>query len=106
MCGRYTLHHDGEALSSHFSVNFGKAMPRYNLAPSERVRFVFSNADERRQAGVARWGLVPHWSKTGSTETPLFNARGETVLHKPAFRNAFVRGRCLVPASGWLRVET
>ncbi len=101
MCGRYTLHHDGTELSSHFSVDFGKVVPRYNLAPTERVRFVFSNADERRQAGVARWGLVPHWSKTGTTETPLFNARSETVLQKPAFRNAFVRGRCLLPASGW-----
>lgn len=32
---------------------------------------------------------------------PLFNARSETVLEKPAFRNAFVRVRCLIPASGW-----
>ena len=32
---------------------------------------------------------------------PLFNARNETVLEKPAFRNAFIRGRCLIPASGW-----
>lgn len=101
MCGRYTLHHDDAELSSHFSVDFGKVVPRYNLAPTERVRFIFSNADERRQAGVARWGLVPHWSKTGTTETPLFNARSETVLQKSAFRDAFIRGRCLVPASGW-----
>ncbi len=101
MCGRYTLHHNGEALSLHFSVDFGKVVPRYNLAPTERVRFIFSNADECRQVGSACWGLVPHWSKTGTTETPLFNARSETVLQKPAFRDAFIRGRCLIPASGW-----
>ena len=44
---------------------------------------------------------MPHRSKTGTTETPLFNARSETVLQKPAFRDAFVRSRCLIPASGW-----
>jgi putative SOS response-associated peptidase YedK len=101
MCGRYTLHYDRKVLEEHFKVNVDSLLPRYNLVPTERIKFVFSNADEQRQAGVARWGLVPHWSKTGTTETPLFNARGETVLQKPAFRNAFVRGRCLVPASGW-----
>jgi putative SOS response-associated peptidase YedK len=101
MCGRYTLHHDKKALEEHFKVGFGPLHPRYNLAPAERIKFIFSNANERRQAGSARWGLVPHWSKTGTTEVPLFNARRETVLQKPAFRDAFVRGRCLVPASGW-----
>jgi putative SOS response-associated peptidase YedK len=101
MCGRYTLHHDGEVLSLHFGVPFLAAPPRYNLAPTERIKFIFSNADECRQAGVAHWGFIPHWSKTGTTETPIFNARSETVLQNPAFRDAFIRGRCLVPASGW-----
>ncbi len=101
MCGRYTLHHDRKALEEHFEADFGPLFPCYNLAPTERIKFIFSNADEHRQAGVARWGLVPHWSKTGTTETLLFNARRETVLQKPAFRDAFVRGRCLIPASGW-----
>jgi putative SOS response-associated peptidase YedK len=101
MCGRYTLHHDKKALEEHFKVDFGPLLPRYNLAPTERIKFIFSNADERRQAGVVRWGFVPHWSRTGTTETPLFNARSETVLQKPAFRDAFIRGRCLIPASGW-----
>ena len=101
MCGRYTLHADKEALSRQFGLDFGEVRPHYNLAPTERIRFVFSNANEARQAGFARWGLVPHWSKTGTTETPLFNARSETVLQKPAFKSAFVRGRCLIPANGW-----
>ena len=101
MCGRYTLHVDKEALSRQFGLDFGEVAPRYNLAPTERIRFVFSNASEQRQAGFARWGLVPHWSKTGSTEKPLFNARSETVLEKPTFKSACARGRCLIPASGW-----
>jgi len=101
MCGRYTLHHSEETLSAHFAVSFRDSSPRYNLTPTERVRFIFSNANEQRQLGHAHWGLVPHWSKTGKTDKPLFNARAETVLQKPAFCDAFIRGRCLIPASGW-----
>ena len=49
----------------------------------------------------ARWGLVPHWAKDPSIARQCFNARGETVHEKPAFRDAFRRSRVLVPASGW-----
>lgn len=101
MCSRYTLHHDSEVLTEHFGVAFRAIPPRYNLAPTERVRSSSRNYSEHRQEGGARWGLVSHWSKTGTTDMPLFNARSETVLEKPAFQNAFIRGRCLVPASGW-----
>jgi putative SOS response-associated peptidase YedK len=108
MCGRYSLYHPEEMLSEHFQVPFPTLSPRYNLAPTQNIAFIFQNAEEARQAGRARWGLIPHWSKQGDTRSPLFNARSETVLEKPAFKQAFIRGRCLVPASGWfewLRLE-
>jgi putative SOS response-associated peptidase YedK len=39
----------------------------------------------------------------------LINARAETILEKPAFKNAFRRRRCLIPADGyyeWSQSET
>ena len=49
-----------------------------------------------------RWGLIPWWWKKAAKDTPsTFNARAETVAHKPIFRDAFKRGRCIVPASGY-----
>lgn len=54
MCGRYTLHHGRNALAERFNVDFGPLFPRYNLAPTERINFVFSNADEQRRVGYAR----------------------------------------------------
>jgi putative SOS response-associated peptidase YedK len=54
-----------------------------------------------RQLRVVRWGLVPSWAKDVSIGSRLINARSETVAEKPAFRRAFARRRCLLPADGY-----
>ena len=48
-----------------------------------------------------RWGLVPSWAKDPSIGSRLINARMETVTEKPAFRRAFAKRRCLLPADGY-----
>jgi putative SOS response-associated peptidase YedK len=48
-----------------------------------------------------RWGLLPSWVKDPKTFPLLINARGESVLDKPAFRNAVKRRRCLIPTDGF-----
>jgi putative SOS response-associated peptidase YedK len=55
-----------------------------------------------------RWGLVPFWAKDVSIGDKLINARAETVTEKPAYRRAFERRRCIIPADGfyeWRAVE-
>jgi putative SOS response-associated peptidase YedK len=54
-----------------------------------------------RELRVVRWGLVPFWAKDPSIGSRLINARAETVASKPAFRRAFARRRCLLPADGY-----
>jgi putative SOS response-associated peptidase YedK len=51
--------------------------------------------------GLLRWGLVPSWAKEPELGSRLINARSETVAEKPAFKGAFRRRRCLVPADGY-----
>jgi putative SOS response-associated peptidase YedK len=48
-----------------------------------------------------RWGLIPFWAKDEKIGYRTINARAETVDSKPAFRAAFRRRRCLIPASGF-----
>lgn len=48
-----------------------------------------------------RWGLLPAWVKDPRKFTLVINARAETILEKPAFKNAIKRRRCLIPADGY-----
>ncbi len=58
-------------------------------------------ASAERQLRVVRWGLVPFWAKDVKIGSRMINARAETVAEKPAFRRAFAKRRCLLPADGY-----
>lgn len=101
MCGRYTITSAPEALRALFGYpeqpNFP---PRYNVAPTQPIPIVRLQDGERHFA-LVRWGLIPSWVKDPNNFALLLNARGESVVEKPAFRNAMKRRRCLVPADGF-----
>jgi putative SOS response-associated peptidase YedK len=46
----------------------------------------------------ARWGLINSWAKDAKSSFKPINARTETIDKSPAFRSAFKKHRCLVPA--------
>jgi putative SOS response-associated peptidase YedK len=48
-----------------------------------------------------RWGLLPSWVKDPKAFSLIVNARGESVIDKPAFRAAMKYRRCLIPADGF-----
>jgi putative SOS response-associated peptidase YedK len=76
--------------------------PDYNIAPTTRRPIVrISRSRGGRVVEPLKWGLVPSWAKDQAIGSKLFNARAETLATKPAFRSAFSRRRCLVPADGW-----
>ena len=109
MCGRYVIISTPEAIRALFGYgeqpNFP---PRYNVAPTQPIPIV-RLADGKRSFALMRWGLLPSWVKDPKAFPLLINARGESVLDKPAFRNAMRRRRCLIPTDGfyeWQRSET
>src|SRR5437660_5116240 len=101
MCGRYAITTVPEALRALFRyLDQPDFPPRYNIAPTQPVPIVRLFEGER-QFALVRWGLIPVWVKDPRTFSLLINARGESVLDKPAFRNAMKRRRCLFPADGF-----
>ncbi|MEU7002102.1 SOS response-associated peptidase [Nonomuraea sp. NPDC046570] len=118
MCGRYASARKKHELLEEFQVELDGApdeelAPDYNVAPTKQVYAVLSRVPEEaeravRQLRIMRWGLVPAWAKDPSVGSRMINARIETVAEKPAYRRAFARRRCLLPADGyfeWMPVE-
>jgi putative SOS response-associated peptidase YedK len=101
MCARYVITSPPDAIRALFGYgeqpNFP---PRYNVAPTQPIPVV-RLVDGKRQFALMRWGFVPAWAKDPKAFSLLVNARGESALDKPAFRNAMRRRRCLVPADGF-----
>lgn len=108
MCGRFAFFapidaiREGLAVEREFSVT-----PRYNIAPTQDVAALRLGKSGRRLDPV-HWGLIPRWAEERSIGNRMINARSETVAEKPAFRQAFSRRRCVIPASGfyeWVKAE-
>ena len=101
MCGRYVIKTPPGLMQETFGYaeqpNFP---PRYNVAPTQPIPVVRLD-NGRRSFALVRWGLIPAWVKDPRGFSLLINARAESVLDKPAFRNAMRRRRCLVPADGF-----
>jgi putative SOS response-associated peptidase YedK len=106
MCGRYIL----IANAKDFADQFGVAPdfewdPMYNIAPSTFLPILRLHEDKKEWI-KAKWGLVPSWAKSDKFAFKTINARIETVLEKPAYRQAVKKQRCLVPSNGFYEWQT
>jgi len=111
MCGRYAASRRPEDLVEEFEVDGLPEQvlePSYNVAPTQTVYAVVERTpkDEPERAPVrslqpVKWGLVPSWAKDPSIGNRMINARMETVAEKPAYKKAFAKRRCLLPADGY-----
>ncbi len=117
MCGRYASSRRPDDLVEEFDVVDNRVPEAigadYNVAPSKPVYAVVERpprsaepeeketADPERQLRVLTWGLVPSWAKDPGIGNRMINARMETVAEKPAYKRAFAKRRCLLPADGY-----
>ena len=107
MCGRFALKAPKSELIDLFDLASCDDYPvRYNIAPGTDIPVIRRSPEGQRVLHLLRWGLIPHWAKDPTIGARLVNARSESVADKPAFRDAFRRRRCLVPADGFYEWKT
>jgi putative SOS response-associated peptidase YedK len=101
MCGRFTIAIESDDLQTALALG---QMPenwrkRYNIAPGQLIPTVPD--PENRDVVMMKWGLVPFWAKDPNIGYKMINARAETVLEKPSYKNSFKHKRCLILADGF-----
>jgi putative SOS response-associated peptidase YedK len=123
MCGRFVSASPPDELARYFGAEPPTGEPlaaNYNVAPTTEVYAVVEEhtPPDRRPDGAAddgaphrrlerfRWGLVPPWAEDLRAGARMINARMETVATRNAFRSAFRRRRCIVPADGFYEWTT
>jgi putative SOS response-associated peptidase YedK len=101
MCGRFSLSKSDQDVADLFRVpKMPELAARYNIAPSQPIVAVLSEARDRQLRHLV-WGLVPPWAKAPARSRGMINARSETAAIKPMFRHAFKHRRCLIAADGF-----
>nr|WP_101574532.1 SOS response-associated peptidase [Brevibacterium sp. 239c] len=112
MCGRLNMSLDPADLADELRLDVISYdyTPRYNVPPGSFVPIVVERLDDEgqltRRLETASWGLVPGWAKDTKIGFKAFNARSETVLEKPMFRQSIQRRRCALPIPGYYEWET
>ncbi len=106
MCGRYTLTWPLPAILEQLEFTPTANLtwqPRYNIAPGTSILAVIDRKGVRF-GGFMGWGLSVSWSPSRR----LINARRETLLTRPTFRDLTRTRRAIVPADGyyeWSQVD-
>jgi len=110
MCGRFANTLASDVMVQLFEAAPANALPcvpNHNVCPTTDIHVIYRAGDHRRLVPM-RWGFIPKWYKTPNDGPLLINARAETLVDKPAFRDACRLRRCLIPADGfyeWHRPE-
>jgi len=106
MCGRFYLTAAAAEIKKKFNLDQAIDLaPRYNIAPTQSSPIVVGAA-KNRSVHMARWGLVPSWSRDLSLGARMINAPAEEIDDKPVFRSTLASQRCLVPANGFYEWQT
>ncbi|MEW5977863.1 MAG: SOS response-associated peptidase [Acidobacteriota bacterium] len=107
MCGRYRLTRQRIAeIESYYGVDDVAELEiwqrQFNIPPREMAPIVLRQRGHRRlTAGF--WSLLGPWAETleKANKVSTFNAKAETLTERPAFKNAFLTRRCVVPGEAF-----
>jgi putative SOS response-associated peptidase YedK len=98
MCGRASLTASASELQEAFGLAAAPAVPpRYNIAPTEPMLAVRTDAAGQRTVALLRWGLMRPGSE--DAKAPI-NLRIESAI-KGAMKSTVRERRCIVPLTGF-----
>lgn len=105
MCYHYGLAKDKATLENRYKARADKSLkiPFARVGafePAARQLPAIKNAAPEIITNM-HWGLIPHWSSSGTIDGATYNAMVETAHQKPTFRAAWGRQHCLIPADGF-----
>jgi putative SOS response-associated peptidase YedK len=102
VCGRFVSASPPDELARYFDAETPEDVLErsYNVAPTNDVYAVTVDGGVRRVEAY-HWGLVPRWAKDAKIGSKMINARAESLAEKNAYKSAFKRRRCLIPADGF-----
>ena len=104
MCGRFAVDKKPEEIAEEVQAEWDDNtwnMPSWNVCPTS-----YSPVLSEGLLHSWTWGLIPSWSRDDKRRAALINARIETIVEKPSFRNLVGRKQCIIPCDGyyeWLR---
>jgi putative SOS response-associated peptidase YedK len=104
MCCRIAQHYTWAEIAAFLNISgvSQDLKPRCNIAPTTWIDVMRQDAAGQRELIRVRWGLIPSWWRQPLEELPTsFNARTESIVEHPAFGDAVLRRRCIIPASGF-----
>lgn len=107
VCGRFNLIATPEQVKEAFNLpSLFDFQPSYNITPAQDILAIVPSDENidinlNNQSVQLFWGLIPSWSKDRKISQHLINARAETIADKSSFRSAFLKRRCLIPATGF-----
>lgn len=94
MCGRYLLDTEIRDIIRAYKIKSKENIENKlgDVYPSNNAPIVWNS--NQRTISHARWGF-PFGFKKGI----VINAKAETIMDKPMFRNSFYTSRCVIPAN-------
>lgn len=110
MCGRYYIEDDDvqeellkiiEEVQRRASASENPVALKAHgeIFPTDTVPVIANNRDMRPTPFAMQWGYTMPDGKR------IINARSETAMEKPLFKDGMLQRRCLIPASGYYEWE-
>jgi len=112
MCFTINIHTSRDAIEKRYNSDASSLIDfeyRYFYRAFDNPSIPVITNQQKDLVQLYQWGLIPHWVRTEEEAERIrrltYNARGESIHEKPAFRSAHKNQRCIVIASGFFEWE-